>query len=196
MLGTVFVLLVVFEFKHFIADFLLQVPSKYMLGKFKPDWNFVLPLAAHCGVHALFTLVICLYYGPNYWWLAIVDFVIHFLVDRLKAGPKYFGRFKNMSANEMIPLLKKHQAGLLDDNDKKMIRGNAIYYITLGLDQALHNLTHYGIIYMLVKDLNDAVLLTNLIIGFAFAPLLILIQVFWLALLAFAIYRFVKARLA
>ena len=196
MLGKVFVLLIVFEFKHFIADFLLQVPSKYMLGKFKPEWDFVLPLAAHCAVHAAITLLICLYCDPKYWWLAVVDFVIHFIVDRLKAGPKYFGRFKSMSANEMIPLLKKHAAGLLDDSDKKMIRGNAIYYITLGLDQMLHNLTHYGIIYMLVKDGDNFIVLTNVVIGMAFAPLLLAAQAFWLTLFALAIYRYVRTRLA
>ena len=31
----IFILLVIFQFKHFIADYLLQ--NNYMLGKFKDD---------------------------------------------------------------------------------------------------------------------------------------------------------------
>ncbi len=52
------VLLVVFQLKHFMADYPLQ--NEYMLGKFKAKGWFA-PLALHAGVHSLFTCVIELY---------------------------------------------------------------------------------------------------------------------------------------
>src|SRR5690348_3089163 len=83
-------LLVIFHVKHFFADFVFQ--NVYMLQKSRPDWNFAIPLAIHCGVHALATLAIALWWNPSFWWLAILDFVVHFVMDRIKAGPRYFGR--------------------------------------------------------------------------------------------------------
>ena len=72
--------------------------GEYMLGKFKADWGFFWPLAAHSGVHTLFTLIICLIWNQALWWLALVDGALHFFVDRVKSGPKYLGRFKPLSA--------------------------------------------------------------------------------------------------
>lgn len=39
---TLFILLILFQIKHFVADYLLQ--GEYMLGKFKPGWSFLKPL--------------------------------------------------------------------------------------------------------------------------------------------------------
>ena len=114
-------LLILFQVKHFVADFVLQ--NVWMLQKARPDWDFVLPLAIHCGVHAGLTLVAALYLNPTLWWLAVLDFVIHFTMDRLKAGPRYFGRFHD-------------------------IRGKA-FWVTFGLDQMVHHLTHLYICYLL-----------------------------------------------
>ena len=75
-------LLIIFQVKHFIADFVLQ--NVWMLQKSRPGWDFVAPLSIHCGVHAGITLVVALYVNPQYWWLAVADFVIHFTMDRIK----------------------------------------------------------------------------------------------------------------
>jgi uncharacterized membrane protein len=117
----VFALLLVFQAKHFLADFPLQ--GRYMLGKFKPGWDFLSPLLAHVSVHGLMTLAICLYVRPALWWLALVDMVAHFAMDRIKAGPKYLGRWKP---------------------------DNKLFWWALGIDQAWHHLTHYAIIWALV----------------------------------------------
>lgn len=122
---TLFTLLLAFQFKQFIADFPLQ--REYMLKKTLPGWEFVVPLAMHCSVHATLTLVICLWFVPSLWWLALVDFVIHFTMDRIKSGPKYLGRF--------------------NDRDKPG------FWNCLGFDQMVHHLTHYGIIWMLFTNL-------------------------------------------
>lgn len=118
----IFILLVVFQIKHFIADFPLQFP--YMLRKFSAGWDFLLPLTLHSAVHATFTLCICLLTRPALWWLAILDFVVHFTMDRIKSGPRYLGRFSDV-----------HRSA---------------FWITFGVDQMVHHLTHLYIIWILL----------------------------------------------
>jgi len=89
MIFEIFSLLFIFQLKHFFVDYPLQ--GKYMLGKFKPGWGFFFPLLLHASVHAMFTLAICLWLAPHLWWLAIADLLIHFIMDRVKAGPRYLG---------------------------------------------------------------------------------------------------------
>lgn len=128
-LDFIFRILIAFQIKHFVADYPLQ--GKYMLGKFKPGWDFLGPLLSHCLVHAYLTFVIvwsCP--GELFTWqfalqMAVLDFVIHFIMDRIKAGPKYLGRFKDMY-------------------DKK-------FWWSLGLDQMVHHLTHYLIVYLILR---------------------------------------------
>jgi hypothetical protein len=125
----IFVLLVVYQLKHFLADYPLQ--GTYMLGKFKLH-GWVRPLAAHAGVHGLLTLAIALLFiGKKSFFvpvaLAVFDFTIHFTMDRIKASPNMLGRFK-------------------DFYDKR-------FWWSLGFDQMVHHLTHYTIIYVLVRIL-------------------------------------------
>jgi hypothetical protein len=70
-------------------------------------------------------LAITLYLKPSLWWLAILDFIVHFTMDRLKAGPRYLGRFSD-------------------------IRSKA-YWVSFGLDQMIHHLTHIYICWMLAQ---------------------------------------------
>jgi hypothetical protein len=145
----VFILLIFFQIKHYVADYLLQ--NEYMLKKFLPDWGFFIPLVAHCGIHAAFTLAVVLYVNPVLWWLALVDFGVHFVMDRIKAGPKYLGRFKALSSREYVSnvrLQKTRQEGWQDA--QREIRGNTFFWRSLGLDQMVHHLTHYAIIWRLL----------------------------------------------
>lgn len=122
-LKLTFVLLVVFHIKHFLADFPLQF--NFMLKyKVSETWNFVIPLSMHCLIHSSFTLLICLVIDPSYWWLAVVDFGVHFAMDRLKAGPRYLGRFNDPAKSS--------------------------FWISLGFDQMIHHLTDILVIYILV----------------------------------------------
>ncbi|MBX3023065.1 MAG: DUF3307 domain-containing protein [Bdellovibrionales bacterium] len=107
-------LLILFQVKHFIADFVLQ--NVWMLQKSRPGWDFVPPLAIHCFVHALMTLAIVLCVDPAAWWLALLDFAVHFTMDRIKAGPRYLGRYSD-------------------------VRGKA-FWVSFGFDQMVHHLTH------------------------------------------------------
>lgn len=115
------ILNVIYQVKHFIADFVLQ--NVWMLQKGKAGWDFLLPLSIHCGVHAGFTLAIVLVVNPSLWWLTFLDFGIHFVMDRFKAGPRYLGRFSD-------------------------IRSQA-YWVCFGLDQMVHHLTHIYICWVL-----------------------------------------------
>ena len=125
----VFLLLILFQIKHFICDYPLQ--TAYMLGKANTK-GWVLPLAAHAAVHALFTFAITLIaFQPTYFLdavvlatvLALLDFVIHFTVDRIKASPNLGGRFKPTQPQ---------------------------FWWALGADQMIHHLTHYLFIFIIV----------------------------------------------
>lgn len=123
-----FTLLILFQIKHFICDYPLQ--GKYMLGKFKPGWDFLTPLLFHVAVHGYFTFAICLFTTSKLSFsfaIAALDMFIHFFMDRIKAGPKYLGRFKDMM-------------------DKK-------FWWSLGLDQMVHHFTHYLLIYLIIKKI-------------------------------------------
>lgn len=136
-MSKLFVLLILYQIKHFIADYPLQ--GKYMLGKFKPGWDFLGPLAAHCTVHGLFTYLIAMFAGyDNALNLSIIDFSAHFIMDRIKASPKYLGRFKPLTAETYVKA------------DKKALRSNVLFWWSLGLDQMVHHLTHYYLIAKMV----------------------------------------------
>jgi hypothetical protein len=119
----VFLLLVVFQIKHFLGDYLFQT-NWMVVGKGKPGIGFVVPLGVHVGIHAIFTAIIVYIVNPALWYLAVFDFVVHFTMDRIKSGPRYLGRFNDPS---------KH-----------------IFWICLGFDQMVHHVTHYAIIWWLL----------------------------------------------
>ncbi len=166
----IFALLIAYQIKHFLADYPLQ--NKWMLGKFKHE-GWKLPLAAHAGVHALFTLgiVLCV---PNTTLLlagllAAFDFVVHFTMDRIKASPNLMGRWKPLTKQEYKEAVR--MAALFDNrslspvvayssqevfNDymdsyegRDKLRSNKLFWWALGFDQMVHHLTHYAIIFVL-----------------------------------------------
>lgn len=172
-----FTLLIIFQIKHFLADYPLQTP--YMLGKFKEE-GWVGPLSAHAGVHAVFTMFIVLFYGnivnnSNSLIVLVVailaglfDFVVHFTMDRIKSSPKMLGRYKNLSGMEYLSLLGQEQDLLSSKKDgdfiplseedrkeyldtiKERYKSNKLFWWSLGFDQAVHHITHYIIIGVLV----------------------------------------------
>lgn len=153
-MNTVFALLVIFQVKHFLADFPLQ--TSYMLGKFKRQGWFW-PLISHCAVHAFFTIAISAYFvtWPEAVMLGTVDLLFHCSMDRVKASPDLMGRWKALSPAVYV----YHQAVLVERNvsvtrfegSKKALRGNRLFWYCLGIDQAWHHLTHYFIIWYLVS---------------------------------------------
>jgi hypothetical protein len=130
----IFILLVLFELKHFVADYPLQ--NDYMLGKFKDGKEFVLPLTAHALVNAALTFYIAYFFVSLELALAfaLFDFAIHFTMDRMKAGKKFLGRYKALSASE-FPSATTTQKW-----------HNKFFWWSLGFDQMIHHFTHYAII--------------------------------------------------
>ena len=119
----IFVLNAMFLFKHFICDYPFQ--SSWMaLKKGNKDWDFFLPLLSHALVHGFATLFFVMLTAPHFWWLALVDFVTHFIMDRIKSGPKYLGRFNDPA---------KH-----------------VYWNILGFDQFFHHLTDLTIVWIII----------------------------------------------
>ena len=100
-----------------------------MLGKFLPDYRFVLPLMAHCGVHFVGTFFILICFGLGIKFVLILsafDFVTHFFIDRVKASPKMLGVFKT------------------DQRE---------FWLCLGADQFGHHIIHYTIILVAVSKI-------------------------------------------
>lgn len=151
---AMFTLMVVFQLKHWAADYVLQAPA-FFIGKFKTDWGFVWPLTVHVLIHAAFTFSICLWFGAGREkaaGLALMDAGIHFVMDRAKASPRYLGRWKALSGGEWMQAQKElacaeegHQASA-----RKSLRGNVLFWQCLGLDQLVHHLTDIAVIWFLV----------------------------------------------
>lgn len=116
-------LLVFYQLKHYLADFVFQ--NVWMLQKSRPGWDFIWPLSIHSGIHALFTLGVALYIYPQAWWLGILDFVLHFIMDRIKAGPRYMGRWSDMRSKA--------------------------FWVCFGFDQMVHQLVHLYICWFLAS---------------------------------------------
>jgi len=141
----VFILLIVFQLKHFLADYIFQ--NSYMLGKFKADKKYIIPLICHVGVHSIFTLIISIFYVNIYYsiLLRLLDGCLHFVMDRIKASPYMLGQYKALSYNEMYEVLK-----LNNYNKNLLLKHNKYFWWSLGLDQMVHHLTHYLIIFFLL----------------------------------------------
>lgn len=173
-LALAIMLLVAYQLKHFLADYVFQ--GEYMLGKFKPGWAFLKPLLAHVAVHGLGTFLIAFAVFALFGVpapvvfaeaIAIFDMTIHFFMDRLKAGPRYMGRWKPLSATDWRFAKAASQAmpgdmyigpdgELVNYNFEQVckaeddLRGNRLFWIALGFDQMVHHLTHYVCIFAIL----------------------------------------------
>lgn len=163
-MSSIFVLLILFQIKHFLADYPLQ--GKFMLGKFK-ETGWILPLSVHCLVHMGFTFLISLCFSKSLSisvGVSILDFILHFTMDRIKASSKLLGRFEAISKDQFKGLTESRALAvsglsfsLLQEESKRIVtkidsqfKSNTYFWWALGLDQAVHHLTHYLIIYLLV----------------------------------------------
>jgi len=119
----ILLLYLAFRVKQVVCDFFLQ-PSWMAMVKGQPfNKGGAKALFMHAGIHACFTLLIMLVFAPKFWWLAIVDFVVHALIDKGK--------------------------GALNDKMGWTYKDNS-YWWAFGLDQEAHNLTHLAYIITLV----------------------------------------------
>lgn len=114
---------ILFEIKHFIADFAIQAYfPKYFTNK-----HTYLSLGGlrHAAVHGLLTGVICLIHD-NWvytYYLATADFFIHYHIDVVKSKICYLFKL-----DPATPLRRT----------------------IVGIDQLLHQLTHFAFVYILL----------------------------------------------
>lgn len=124
----ILVVLVLFSIKHLLADFPLQ--TVYMLGKGKTGLAWIMPLSAHCAVHAGLTLPIILFVNPSLFWLVGAEFIAHFVIDRAKVSYKLpQGQW---SASDKGKYLSK-------------------YYFAFGIDQMAHQICYIVMAYFLFQ---------------------------------------------
>jgi hypothetical protein len=108
--------MLVLTFKHVIADFVLQ-NSWMALGKDqKTGW--ALPLLTHCLMHLALALALILIIAPRFWFVAVIDFAIHIVIDRAK--------------------------GLVASNFGVTLE-HPWFWTLIGVDQALHHLTGFAL---------------------------------------------------
>ncbi|MCJ8055096.1 DUF3307 domain-containing protein [Shinella curvata] len=111
---------VAFLVKHYLADFLLQT-DWMATGKDRSE-GWLLPLAAHAGMHGAMTAVLFLVVAPPLVWLGLVDMLIHGAIDRLKS---------------------------VSTRRKALTPRQTAFWWLFGLDQTLHHLTHIGLAIIL-----------------------------------------------
>lgn len=102
-----------FIIKHLLADFLLQTSWMAKGKELASGW--LGPLLAHVALHAAGTLTITLLLAPELAWLAVVDLIVHGLIDRSKT------------------LIQRRYRLKIEQ---------AAYWWLFGTDQTLHHLTH------------------------------------------------------
>jgi hypothetical protein len=98
-----------------------------MLGKFKPFPHFIIPLSLHALVHAFGTLLLLHSFNCMHlvYWV-FIDFVTHFIIDRIKANKKWLGRW---SPSETF------------------------FWWALGFDQLLHGIVYAFFLSALVSNI-------------------------------------------
>lgn len=102
--------------KHVVADFLFQTGAIARGKERRQGW--LGPLCLHALGHAGLTLALALLVAPLLWWLALVDFAVHFVIDRAKS-------------------ILGHRLGLGTDDVR--------FWWLIGFDQFLHQLTNLGL---------------------------------------------------
>ena len=99
-------------FKHIIGDFVLQTAWMAYGKDQKTGW--ALPLLVHCLIHLAVAMVLILIVAPKFWFVAIVDFLIHITIDRAKG-----------ICSSTFEMTMKHP----------------LFWTMIVVDQALHHLT-------------------------------------------------------
>lgn len=119
----ILILYIAFRLKQLTCDFFLQ--SAWMaLSKGNPTAkDGPKALALHAAIHAAFTLALMLYFAPGLWWLALVDFIVHGIIDKTKGAINY---------------------------KMKLTHKDTGYWWTFALDQEAHNFTHLAYIVLVV----------------------------------------------
>ncbi|MCI5061248.1 MAG: DUF3307 domain-containing protein [Alphaproteobacteria bacterium] len=97
------------------------------LNKGKPGREGYKALFPHTAIHAVGTFVVVLIFAPSFWWLGLVDFLIHSVVDRTKGVLTY---------------------------QKGWQPSQTIFWWAFGVDQEFHNVTHIAYIALIYASVS------------------------------------------
>jgi len=95
-LSSFFFLLIIFQLKHFTGNFTLRslyLSNSSFLRKDFAGNEAIRTLVVHAFMHASITLGITLIVRPTLWYLSLIDFTTHFLLDYIKVDKRMFGRW-------------------------------------------------------------------------------------------------------
>ena len=102
--------------KHVIADFVLQ--TSWMAHGKDQKTGWALPLLVHCLIHLAVAMTFILIVAPRFWFVAVIDFLIHITIDRAKG---------------------------LCSSSFGMTTEHPWFWTLIGVDQALHHLTGFAL---------------------------------------------------
>jgi Protein of unknown function (DUF3307) len=115
--------MLVLAIKHVIADFVLQTTWMATGKDSKKGW--ALPLLVHCAIHGALAIAILLVLAPRLWFLGVVDFVLHLIIDRAKGFS--VATFSVTQESQW-------------------------FWWLIGIDQALHHLTNFALAVVLAAN--------------------------------------------
>ncbi|HWV96658.1 MAG TPA: DUF3307 domain-containing protein [Xanthobacteraceae bacterium] len=109
--------------KHVIADFLLQ--THWMAAGKDSKTGWAAPLLVHCLIHGVLTTALVAALAPRWWYLGLVDFAIHLVLDRAKGFC--------VAHFDVTPT-------------------HRWFWWLIGIDQSLHHLTGFGLAILLAAN--------------------------------------------
>jgi Protein of unknown function (DUF3307) len=115
-LGALVGWMLLLTFKHIIADFVLQ--NSWMAHGKEQKKGWALPLLVHSLIHLAVTMTLILIVAPRFWFIAVIDFAVHFGIDRAKGF-----------CSSRFSMTPEHPW----------------FWTLIGVDQALHHLTGFGL---------------------------------------------------
>lgn len=118
-------LAIVYQIKHWISESIFR--GDYLFQRSFKDWGNFIPLCKHSLIHSGFTFSIAWYKLFDLEFclkVACFDFALYFVIDQIKASPDF---------KEDFPSFKKWQ-----------------YWWLFGLEEIVHHISHYIIIYFLM----------------------------------------------
>ena len=119
----ILILYIAFRIKQYLCDFVFQT-DWMALTKGAPGAEGYKALFSHTLYHGAATTLIALIFVPSMWWLGILDFIVHSLVDRTKG----------LITNKMDWSYKDRW-----------------FWWSFGLDQEAHNYTHLAYILLIIS---------------------------------------------
>ena len=138
--SQIFVLLLAFQIKQLLCDYPIQ--PEFLLKRFQS--SSVNGLLLYSFFHGFFTLAICLILTtasfPLAAGLALLDVGIDFVLGLTRSKSDLLARFRPLDLQEFTVASRKAK------------RQHRLYWIFFGIDQALHHMTHFSIVYILSQQ--------------------------------------------